>query len=355
MRRVLALLVVLTTLYPGAALAQEKGEEPKAHVHGYVFGDYFYKAAGDTGGATQYSALAKTFQAFQIRRAYLYLDHPISETFSAQFLLEANDKATDPGGRHGVFVKTAYLEWKELVPQGSLLLGMVPTPTWSLLSEKVWGYRSIEKTITDFRGLGAASDIGVLLKGTLGGAGKVGYNVVVGNGRGQKPEDDKYKKYYAGVHAKPAENVIVEVYGDFEPAANDKNKTTVKGFAAYQTDRLAVGVEAVRQTQEKAVTDTTGKKLDKGPMGIALFARAPVPGTEKLSAFGRFDFFDPDTKDSDSGFKESFFVLGLDYAPVKNVHVMPNVWVNSYSDKSPSDRERDADVVGRITVFYVYK
>ncbi|MGD0589448.1 MAG: hypothetical protein ABSA44_01455 [Bacteroidota bacterium] len=35
------------------------------------------------------------------------------------------------------------------MPSSNLLLGLVPTPTWASV-EGIWGYRSVEKTITDF-------------------------------------------------------------------------------------------------------------------------------------------------------------------------------------------------------------
>jgi hypothetical protein len=344
----LLIVILLTAAFTLQVAAQDK---PAGKISGYVFGDYFYKFGGDsTGSGSQYSSLKKDEQAFQFRRLYLYYDHTISEKFAAQFLLEGNDKAfTD--GKHGVFVKTAYLEWKDVIPYGSLYLGLVPTPTWSLLSEKVWNYRTIEKTIIDYRGFGSASDIGVQMRGTFDEGGVVSYVAMFGNGSGQKPEINKYKKYYGSVSVKPVKEVVLEAYADFEPAADDKDKTTFKGFAAYQSDAFTVGAEVFQQTQKKA--GVAG--ADKTPLGLSIFAWAPLPGVNDLNAFGRLDLFNPDTKNGTSGFKENFVTVGLDYMPVKNVHFMPNIWVNTFSDKSAAGVSRDADVVGRMTFFYIYK
>jgi hypothetical protein len=41
--------------------------------------------------------------------------------------------------------------------------------------------------------------------------------------------------------------------------------------------------------------------------------------------------------------------------PIENVHFMPNVWVNSYKAKNTSAAERKADVVARMTFFFVFK
>lgn len=344
-------IVLLSILITWILPAQEKSG---GKVHGYVFGDYFYKVGGDsTGSSSQYSSSKKADQAFQFRRLYLYYDHVFNETFAAQFLLEGNDKAlTD--GKHGVFVKTAYLEWKEIIPMGNLMIGLVPTPTWSSpgsVAEKTWNYRSVEKTIADSRSLGSASDIGVLLRGTFDSEERFSYVVMVGNGTGQKPENNKYKKYYAGLRTKPVKELVIEGYVDFEPAADEKDKTTLKGFAAYQTETFTAGVEAVTQTQKKA----GAAGADRSPFGVSFFVLAPIPSLGNLNAFARYDLFNPDTRVSDAGFNESFITAGLDYMPIKNVHLMPNVWVNMFSDKNPAGVSRDADVVARLTFFFVYK
>jgi len=174
---------------------------------------------------------------------------------------------------------------------------------------------------------------------------------MIANGTGQKAENNKYKKFYGALSAKPVNRVVLEAYADYEPAAADKNISTVKGFAAYETSRLTAGVEGVYQTQKAA--GSAG--ADKTPFGIALFARGPVPSVEKLNAFARFDFFNPNTQVTDSGFNEYFFVAGLDYMPVKNVHFMPNLWLNAFSDKSPTGIKKGADVAARLTFYYIYE
>ena len=341
-------------------------DQPAGKVHGYLFGDYYYKMGGENVKAvssTQYSdsALNKS-GAFQIRRIYLYYEHNLSEKFFAQFLLEANDKSVEytadkngkptKDGRHTVFVKLAYLEWKDIIPQGNLAIGMVPTPSWAL-SEKLWNYRSIEKTITDMRGLGGASDIGVTLRGKFGNDGLFGYAFMIGHGNGQKPENNKSKKYYGSLSAKPLKSLTLEVYGDRESKIMNSqshetmSRTTLKGLAAYQNEKFTLGAELMSQTQKK-VTDTTDVK----PFGLSLFAWAPIPGSNKLAAFARFDTYDPN-RDISTDFKENFISLGLDYTPIKNVHIMPNIWLNSFSGKGGAKREMDK--VARITFFYVYK
>lgn len=347
---IVALLTAILALHQ--TTAQDK---PGGKVHGYVFGDYYYVVGADTAknrGSGQYSSTPKDFQAFQLRRLFLFYDHTISEKFFAQFLLEGNDKIFEPGGRHGIFIKTAYLEWKDLIPMGSLAFGLVPTPTWPWgLSEKVWGHRFIEKTIADFRGLGRASDIGVAVRGKFVEDGTFGYNAMIGNGQGQGEEKDKYKNFYAAFNAMPTKELQLEVQGEFENAKNDKNKILLKGLAAYQTKEFTIGGEVVQRTLKKA----GARDADVTPLGISLYAWFPIPGTNGVNAFARYDYFDPNTNVADAGWKENFFLLGIDYMPMKDIHIAPNIWINTYSDKSPAKVKRDPDVVARITFYYIYK
>jgi hypothetical protein len=349
--RLTALLAV--TLMAAAFVAQVKAQDQSSgKVHGYVFGDYFYKAGGDTAlkaGSSQYATVPEHFQAFQLRRIYLYYDHTFSKEFVSQFLLEGNDKIFESGGRHGVFIKTAYLEWKDVIPMGSIAIGLVPTPTWSWgLSEKTWGYRFIEKTVADFRGMGRASDIGIGFRGKFLEDGSIGYHAMIGNGSGQGEEKDKHKNYYGALNAKPVKNMMIEAQAEYEPATNDKSKTLVKGFAAYHTKDLTIGVEVVQRTLKMA--GTAG--ADVTPLGVAAFIHASL--SDKINGYARFDLFDPNTKVKDAGYKENFFVVGIDFMPLNDIHFSPNVWINTFSAKG-SMPKKAADVVTRLTFFFVYK
>ena len=342
--------VLLFLVFASISAGQEKGGK----LWGYAFGDYYYKVSGDsTGTSLQYTNYPKDFQAFELRRVYLGYDYTFSDKFSSGFLLEGNDKILT-NSRLGIFVKAAFVEWKAF-ENASFSLGLIPTPTWSwALNEKAWNYRSIEKTILDMRGLGEASDLGVSARGKFDKAGNFGFNFMIGNGNGQKPEINKFKKYYGSLFAKPLKGLSVEVYGDFEPNQGDKNITTLKGFAGYQYKKFNAGVEVIQQTKK----NSGGTDIDAVPFGISSFVWGTLyAGKDKpvLNAFARFDMYDPDTKNDSLGYKENFITLGLDYMPIDNVHFMPNVWINSYSGKSGTTAEKKADVIARMTFYYVYK
>ena len=347
---IFTIFVLCSSIYSQNTTPVEKGGK----VWGYVFGDYFFKASGDSSGSsTQYGSYPNSFQGFEMRRAYLGYDYTFNDKFTSQILLEGNDKILT-STRLGLYIKTAFVEWKAF-EKVSFAIGLVPTPTFAwALNEKAWNYRSVEKTIADMRGLGIASDLGVATRGRFDKAGNYGFAFMIGNGNGQKPEINKFKKYYGTLFAKPVKGLQMEVYADYEPAADDKNKTTLKGFVGYTYEKFNFGVEVVQQTQKNA----GGKDIDAVPFGISSFVWGNLLGMENrpvLNAFARFDMYNPDTKNDSTGYKENFITAGLDYMPIENIHFMPNVWVNSYKAKSTTGTERKADVVARMTFFFVFK
>src|SRR6476469_6674258 len=138
--------------------------KPSGKLWGYAFGDYYYKAHADSanrGGSNQYTGIEKGRNAFQFRRIYLGYNYDIHPKFSAELLLAAEDNAGAPTGAIGgdltangkftFYIKYANLRWKNIWKGTDLVIGQSATPVFSLVEEPVWGYRSIERTITDIR------------------------------------------------------------------------------------------------------------------------------------------------------------------------------------------------------------
>jgi hypothetical protein len=261
--------------------------------------------------------------------------------------LEGNDKSLEPGGRQGLYVKTAYGGWKNIISGSNLLIGLVPTPTWAAV-EVIWGYRSVEKTITDMRNLGSGSDMGVLLRGEILSALSMNYVVMIGNGNAQKPEDNKYKKYYTLLSVNPIQNYSVEIYVDHESYVDNKDRTTWKLFASYIDKDMMIGSEIIEQVRRKQ--DLLFN--DYAPFGVALFSWHRL--SEQCKVFGRIDYYDPNRFSDYLGFYEYFFSFGIDYMPVKDFHIIPNVWINNFTDKSAAGRKKDTDIVPRITFYFLY-
>ena len=59
-----------------------------------------------------------------------------------------------------------------------LVAGQISTPAFSMLIDKIWSYRAIERTITDIRRT-PSFDLGVSLQGKFDDGGNYGYNLMV--------------------------------------------------------------------------------------------------------------------------------------------------------------------------------
>jgi len=348
--------------------------KPTGKLWGYAFGDFSYKAHANSLGQTntQYASQVKDFTAFEFRRIYLGYDYDISEKFATQLLL-AYEGNTLADFSRTVYIKSANIRWKNIFHNSDVVFGQMATPTFATTSEPIWGYRSLEKTIMDFRKIGGSNDFGLSLQGKFNDEGDFGYNFMIGNGSGAKPETDKFKKFYGDFYAKfMDQKFIVDIGADNEVgqvSPYHKSKTTLKGMVAFQSSMFTIGIEAFQQIQQNstiftnsaAIKDTTNAVAS----GISIFARGTLI-KDKLMYALRYDYYNPDTKFNKSNtyaagytfFNESFWMIGLDYMPYKNVHIMPNLWYDMYTNKATAQNnlsKSSNDLVPRLTVYYIFK
>lgn len=367
------LLMIWAALFTVNLNAQSETFKPGGKVWGYAFGDAFYKVAGDTSSwasRAEYSRVPEKVYAFTLRRMYLGYDYNISPTFSTSALLEGSDVIQSSGGDRSVTIKNIYLRWKGIYPGADLIFGQIPTLAFSTIPEKVWGYRSIEKTLADQRGVRSSSDFGVALHTKLDTLGNFGLNLMIGNGTGTRPEElsesGKHKIYSAEVFGYFLDRtIVVDLYGDYQTASADRNVITLKGFAAYQSDPFTIGAEVMTQTHQNIKSDGA----DATPFGFSVFARGRII-EDKLNAFIRYDSYDPDDSyraqdvlplfnpsQMARHYEEMFFTAGLDWMPHQNVHIMPNIWINSYKPKMETEVlvPREADIVPRLTFYFIFR
>jgi len=359
--------------------AQEVNKEdfkPSGKLWGYSFGDIYYKVHADSmnRGNTQYSDISKDFSSFDIRRIYLGYDYNISEKFSTQLIL-AYDGNNDASGNRTVLIRSANLRWKNIYPMADLMIGQSATPTFALITEKIWGYRSVEKTPSDMRKWSCSNDVGLAIQGKFNKKGDYGYNMMIGNGMASKPETDLFKKIYGEIYFKFLEQkIIVDLYSDFERkqlTPYHKSLNTYKVFVAYTTEKLTIGMEAGQQTQknysiyEEIAPSITIDTADATAMFVSGFIKGTIL-KEKLNFYFRFDYYNPDIRyNSDYTYSnggspntEYFILAGLDYTPHKNIHIMPNIEYNSFNNRTKNVRgltKSDYDLVGRMTFFYLFK
>lgn len=388
MKKIVHTLIVpalfMFAMHSNQAQAQDSTFKPHGQLWGYAFGDFAYKAHGDSlnrGGGNQYTGVKENNNMFQFRRIYLGYNYDISPKFSAEFLLAAEDDFA--GGdllvdnKLSPYVKLANIRWKNVWKGTDLLIGQQATPAFPMMSESVWSYRSIERTVADIRRT-PSFDMGVGLQGKfIPTNDRFGYNVLIGNGQSAKPENDMFKAFYGDVWGKFLDKkLMIDVYADFQRLHMTESwhheRSMFKVFVAYTTPKLTVGLEYF---MNNLMADNVATRIDNGKndtittkaSAASLFIRGRIT-KNTLGFFARYDYYNPTANNNNSVYKkytpltsqydpntqEQFMTLGLDYTPMKNVHIMPNIWYNTYNNEGPANMKNDNDMVLRITFYYIY-
>ncbi len=370
--------------------------KPGGHIYAETFGDYYVKAHSDSvpsGSKTtkinaprqlvaqnQYSNVSiPNYSAFNFRRIYLGYLYDFTPKITSDFTFAyesgventnttlaqntSNDPSLTSDGKRSVYIKFANLRFKDIIPNADLVVGQQRTPTAVTIVQQVWGYRSVEKTISDMHSsyLGTnTTDFGAGLFGHFDSNHNFGYDVLVGNGNSAKLETNTFKKVYTDLYAWLFDKkVVIQANYDYDRTQLTPYQTSrslLKGFVAYTSEAFTLGVEAFtanlqnysayKDQSVKTKVDTTGAVA----VGVSVFLRGRIV-KDKLGYFARYDFWNPDTKFNSSriytladnsntivqgangtNVSENFFTAGLDWTIAKNVHLLPNVWFDQYTD-----------------------
>jgi len=412
---------------------------PQRRLWGYAFGDAYYAQHAPALTSTQgkennYYQTPSGRNAFQFRRLYLGYDYDINQKFKAEVLLASEpsentlpssstssvvsgDNLAD--GRMSFYIKNFNLRTREIWPGTDLVIGELSTPGFALneggtnaptsLSESTWGYRSIEKTITDFH-KNNSYDVGAALQGTFDPKTKnFGYVFMIGDNTqsnltsvyvtpalggsttavlNPNPNTGFFKIFYGDLWGKFLNNrIYVDLYADYaKTQSNTPVATTVlpsgvlgtqehnmyKIFVSYNSSPISVGVEAYTQQFGLGVTDkNTFTAQNVTAQGLSLWAKGAIV-KDKWGWFARYDSYNPDTKYNgantytvntnyssyDPTEKEKFVTAGLDFTPAKNIHFMPNVWFVQYKDQLDETTTGylpdNHTLVYRMTFFYTF-
>ena len=387
--------------------------KPHGNFWGLTFGDYAYKGSADTvgdglgRGNNPYSKIPASSRFFQFRRVYLGYMYDISPRFSAEVLLAAEDDFT-PGslgnqsnlgdviedGKFTPYLKMADIRWKNVFKGTDLVMGQMSTPSFPLLSEVVWGYRSIERTVADMRRTNSV-DQGVSLQGHYGKDVQYGYNLMVGNNTGAKPAVNNFQMFYGDIWAKFLDQrLIIDLYQDYAkldwtnmdtlPGHFHHDRNMTKILIAWTVPKFTVGVEAFNCTLMGDVVGSTLTAktyfLTTKAQAISVYARGRIY-KDKLGFFARYDSYNPGknistitdkpqiisytalTSNIDPTTKEQLITFGLDFTPFSNVHLMPNVYINNYQCNLPSadyglnqkgSGVKGTDAAYRLTIYYLF-
>ncbi len=365
--------------------------KPHGSVYGSVFFDYTYKAHGDTSlgvrsARSQYAGLPASTSMFQFRRIYLGYNYELSERFSTEFLMSAEDDYSLPvnsytgdllkDNKFAPFIKLANLRWKNIFNGTDLVIGQQYTPAFHYTSEAVFAYRDVQRTIADVYHTPEA-DMGIALQGHLLSDNNFGYHLMVGNGSGAIPASSTYKWFYADVNYKFFDQrLMVDLYADYKRLAwtadwhSDRQMS--KLFIAYTVPRFTIGFESFINTlrNDDIATKWTGDldTIDTKRIAFSLFAHVSIY-TDKLSILVSYNNYNTGGTNNNAVYREydsqsiyydqctrqQLVTVAVDYAPAKNIHIIPNVMYNHYVNITPADYGSDNtgyDLIYRLTLAY---
>jgi hypothetical protein len=385
---------------------------PVRRLWGYAFGDLYYNQHADAtnrGPESMYNGVPSNRNAFQFRRIYLGYDYDIDQKFTAEVLLASEPNAnTGVNGatniqngdnlvdnKMGFFIKNFDLRYRNIWNGTDLVVGELSTPGFALnepgtngpvsLSETTWGYRFIEKTITDVH-KNNSYDIGAALQGTFDPATKnFGYVFMVGNNStssllsAANANTGFYKIFYGTLWGKFFnKQLYVDIYSDYAPTAaataaiGGQSHSIKKIFAAYLNPKISIGVEAYTQQITNGVTNTGTKAPEDATVnGFTIWLKGALV-KNKIGWFARYDSYNPDTQFNNADSytvntnygaynptaKETFFTGGLDFTPAPKIHFAPNVWLMNYKDQRSASTTgyvaNDHNLVYRMTVYYTF-
>lgn len=328
-----------------------------------MFGDYFYNASvSDSSKAN--------LNGFQFRRIDITSDYTISESFNTRFRLEADQTSSSntAGDKVGVMVKDVWLQWKNIIDGSDLFFGISPTPTFDV-SESAWGYRSLEKTIMDLRGIAPSRDFGVDLKGKIINNGSFKYWIKSANNSGNAPETGKYKRYYALLQFSPLNNFMFTVYGDYAALAmrkdpfnnvfRENNVITTALFLNYaEKDRYSFGIEGFYRSQQNNI-NINATSAAQTQVGYGLSFWGWYGFSDMIRLVARYDLYEPNknyvknvNNPNDKGDQIGFILAGLDFKVDKNVSIIPNFEYTTYKNLPKVNSTYDHDLVARVTFAY---
>lgn len=328
----LALRSACLTALGLAALSSAQAQTPGVEWSGLAYIDYEYLIASDDPDD-------EGDNTFDYRRIYLSADAALSEAFDARVRLEARGRSTTAQGRPAPFVKDAWVRWQYAESGHRATLGVQPPPLFEI-SERVWGYRSLDATLIDRADVRDSRDFGFRLDGPLVAGGDVSYGLMVGNGNGVRPEvgGERGKRVYGQLAFTPGDIVRATIGADYTaPGGADRQSSArASAFVGAVTEAARGGVEAFYVHNE---FDAPGLGTQDG-VGVSVFGALNL--TTQTSLVARYDYLDDDA--GQIGEDEHYILGAFVYRPIPAVSLMPNVVVTMPDGEDPA-------VLGRVTTF----
>jgi len=345
-KKFLPIIIILIAITGYQTVQAQTGVQSSQRLSAFLYNDFYYIAQN-------HNEDLEGENGFWTRRVYFTYDNRLTDKFSARFRLEMNSPGDfSTNAKLEPYVKDLYLNWA-MSENHSLVAGLSPTPTFGL-AERVWGYRSVEKSPLDLYKLGSSRDAGIAL---LGKFGSLNYHAMFGNSSGTGSETNKYKKYMLSLAWWFTNNLVFEVYGDYDKRSSTSDRTTVHALAGYVSDNFNAGAMYASQTRNQKVTGASdiSETLDVA----SIFTNFKL--ADKWTGILRVDhMFDANPQGPtidyipfSSEAESTLLIIGLGYQPIPRIHVIPNIETIFYGD-APDGSSPKTDVILRTTLYFTF-
>jgi hypothetical protein len=292
------------------AKATKPGWWGNTQVGGVVFAN-LSNVTQKTNGAT---TGPNTGTGFDIKRAYVSVDHKFNDVWSANVTTDMQYNSTLSATEF--YVKKAYVQAK-LDDALVFRFGASDMP-WIPFAEGVYGYRYVDQTLIDRTKFGTSSDWGVNVNGKLAG-GMINYSVSVVDGAGYKAPLRTNSMDIEGRVNLNVSNFVLAVggydgklgkacYGCSTP----NTATRFDALAAWVDPHFRLGVEYFSENDWKSVTGGSDKANGTSVFGSVVIA-------PKWSVFGRYDWANLNTVPTPHVQENGYYNVGVQWQPTNIV------------------------------------
>jgi len=298
-----------------------------------------------------------------VSRFYLTVDHAFDDVWSAN--LTTDFQYSSAVGATELFVKKAYLQAK--FDDAFIVRTGAASMPWIDGTEGLYGYRYVEKTLTDLQGVVSTADWGIHVLGKAAN-GKFSYGVSAVNGGGFKnPTRSKTVDFEGRISFVPVKglNFAVGAYTGKRGKETDLNPsentfTRFDALVAYVADKFRVGVEYytlknLNDVQQDGTPNANGTVPSAAVIDTdkanAYSVWAAFNFSPKASVFARYDDQKINPNDTTASTRENtnkYFNVGVSYQPRKNID-LAFVYKNTKTDTNFGTSESKRDEFGAFS------
>lgn len=305
MKRILISVVLAAICL--SSFGQQQEEKKKFQIKGQPIVTVFANYHAGLGRANKESG-------FALDRAYLGYQFSLTEKLSGKVVFDmGSTKVSGSDLERVAYIKNAMLSWK--TGNFTLDFGLIGLEQFNV-QEKFWGYRYIMKSFQDEYKFGSSADMGILGKYKF--TKWLSADITISNGEGYKKlNSDNKNRYAVGTTILPVKNLTLRAYYDLASKNIEgdatKDQQNLAFFAGYKHELFSIGAEYNKMYNTKF-------KEDHDQFGYSVYSTIKLE--DQFNLFGRYDNLA--SKDDWSSADGQRILIGIQYAPIKQLKIAPN-------------------------------